>query len=127
MTKCLVSWSSGKHSAWMVHVVRQRADIQISALLTTINEAAPRVAMYAVRVELLQAQADALGLLLWTVPIPSPCRNEIYERVMTEGVRRAVAAGFTDIAFGDLFLPDIRRYREERLAGTGLTPLFPIG
>jgi diphthamide synthase (EF-2-diphthine--ammonia ligase) len=126
MTKCLVSWSSGKDSAWMVHVLRQRSDVQIGALLTTINEPAQRVAMHAVRVELVQAQADALGLPLWVVPIPSPCPNEIYERAMAQAVRRAVAEGFTQIAFGDLFLTDIRRYREERLAGTGLTPLFPL-
>lgn len=126
MTKCLVSWSSGKDSAWMVHVLRQRADIQIAAVLTTINEPAQRVAMHAVRVELLQAQADALGLPLWMLQIPSPCPNEVYERVMAEAVQRAVGEGFTHIAFGDLFLRDIRQYREERLAGTGLTPLFPL-
>jgi diphthamide synthase (EF-2-diphthine--ammonia ligase) len=126
MAKCLVSWSSGKDSAWMVHLLRQRGDVEIGALLTTINEPAQRVAMHAVRVELLQAQADALGLPLWMVPIPSPCPNEVYERAMGEAVARAVGEGFTHAAFGDLFLEDIRRYREERLAGTGLTPLFPL-
>jgi uncharacterized protein (TIGR00290 family) len=126
MTKCLISWSSGKDSAWMVHVLRQRGDIEIGALLTTINDPAQRVAMHAVRVELLQAQADALGLPLWMVPIPSPCPNEAYERAMSEAVSRAVAEGFTHVAFADLFLADIRRYREEKLAGTGLTPLFPL-
>ena len=126
MTKCLVSWSSGKDSAWMVHVLRQRGDVQLAGLLTTINEPAQRVAMHAVRVELLQAQADALGLPLWMLPIPSPCPNDVYERLMADAVRRAVAEGFTQIAFADLFLQDIRRYREERLAGTGLTPLFPL-
>jgi uncharacterized protein (TIGR00290 family) len=126
MTKCLVSWSSGKDSAWMVHVLRQRGDVQLAGLLTTINESAQRVAMHAVRVELLRAQAAALGLPLWMLPIPSPCPNEIYERVMADAVRRSVAEGFTQIAFADLFLQDIRKYREERLAGTGLTPLFPL-
>jgi uncharacterized protein (TIGR00290 family) len=126
MTKCIVSWSSGKDSAWMVHVLRQRSDVQIAGILTTINEPAQRVAMHAVRVELLQAQADALGLPLWMLPIPSPCPNEVYEQVMADAVRRAVAEGFTQMAFGDLFLQDIRRYREERLAGTGLTPLLPL-
>jgi uncharacterized protein (TIGR00290 family) len=121
-----VSWSSGKDSAWTVHVLRQRGDVEIAGLLTTINEAAQRVAMHAVRVDVLQAQADALGLPLWQIPIPSPCPNEVYERVMAAAVQRAVAEGFTQIAFGDLFLEDIRRYREERLAGTGLTPLFPL-
>jgi uncharacterized protein (TIGR00290 family) len=124
--KTLMSWSSGKDSAWAVHVLRQRGDVEIGGLLTTINESAQRVAMHAVRVDVLQAQADALGLPLWQIPIPSPCPNEVYERVMAAAVQRAVAEGFTQIAFGDLFLEDVRRYREERLAGTGLTPLFPL-
>ena len=124
--KTLVSWSSGKDSAWTVHVLRQRGDVEIAGLLTTINEAAQRVAMHAVRVDVLKAQADALGLPLWQIPIPSPCPNDVYERAMAAAVQRAVAEGFTQIAFGDLFLEDIRRYREERLAGTGLAPLFPL-
>ena len=123
--KILVSWSSGKDSAWMVHVLRQQA-LPIGGLLTTINEAAQRVAMHAVRVELLDAQAQALGLPLWKVPIPSPCSNEIYERQMSAAVARAAADGFTHVAFADLFLQDVRRYREDRLAGTGLMPLFPL-
>ena len=113
MPKCLVSWSSGKDSAWMIHVLRQQPDIELAGVLTTVNEKYQRVAMHAVRVELLQAQADALGLPLWKIPIPSPCPNEVGE-------------GFTHMAFGDLFLEDIRRYREEKLAGTGLTPIFPL-
>jgi uncharacterized protein (TIGR00290 family) len=124
--KTLVSWSSGKDSAWMVHVLRQRADVQLGALMTTINEPAQRVAMHAVRVDLLQAQAEALGLPLWMVPIPSPCSNEAYEEAMRAAVGRAVRDGFTHVAFADLFLQDIRRYREEKLAGSGLTPLFPL-
>jgi uncharacterized protein (TIGR00290 family) len=124
--KTLVSWSSGKDSAWMVHTLRQRGDVEIGALLTTINEAAQRVAMHAVRVDVVQAQAAALGLPLWLVPIPSPCPNEIYEAAMRRAVARAVGEGFTHAAFGDLFLEDIRKYREERLAGSGLTPLFPL-
>lgn len=124
--KTLVSWSSGKDSAWMLHALRARPDVEIGALLTTINADAQRVAMHAVRVGLVQAQAEALELPLWQVPIPSPCPNEVYERAMADAVRRAVAEGFTHVAFGDLFLEDIRRYREERLAGTGLTPLFPL-
>jgi uncharacterized protein (TIGR00290 family) len=126
MTKCLISWSSGKDSAWMVHVLRQQPDIELAGMLTTVNEVHQRVAMHAVRVELLQAQADALGLPLWQVPIPSPCPNEVYERAMAAAVQKAVGEGFTHVAFGDLFLEDIRRYREERLAGTGLTPIFPL-
>ena len=126
MTKCIVSWSSGKDSAWLVHVLRAQGDIELGALMTTINEPAQRVAMHAVRVELLEAQAAALGLPLWKIPIPFPCPNEAYECAMTGAVTRAVAEGFTHVAFGDLFLEDVRRYREERLAGTGLTPIFPL-
>jgi len=126
MKKVMVSWSSGKDSAWMVHVLRQGGDVQLAGLLTTINEEAHRVAMHAVRMDVLEAQAAALGLPLWPIPIPSPCPNEVYERAMAEAVARAVADGFTHVAFGDLFLEDVRRYREERLAGTGLEPLFPL-
>ena len=126
MMKCLVSWSSGKDSAWLVHVLRTRDSVEIGGLLTTVNEPAQRVAMHAVRVDLLSAQAEALGLPLWQIQIPSPCPNEIYEKAMAEAVERAVAEGFTHVAFGDLFLEDVRRYREERLSGTGLTPLFPL-
>src|SRR5262245_39838513 len=126
LKRVLASWSSGKDSAWMIHVLRQTPDIEIAALLTTVNEVHQRVAMHAVRVEVLEAQADALGLPLWQVPIPSPCPNEVYERAMAGAVARAVAEGFTHVSFGDLFLEDVRRYREEKLAGTGLTPLFPL-
>jgi uncharacterized protein (TIGR00290 family) len=124
--KTLVSWSSGKDSAWMVHVLRQRGDVEIGALLTTVNQTAQRVAMHAVRVELLQAQADSLGLPLVVVPIPSPCPNDVYERAMATAVANAVRNGFTHVAFADLFLEDIRRYREEKLVGSGLTPIFPL-
>lgn len=110
----------------MVHVLRARGDMPIGGLLTTINAPAQRVAMHAVRVELLETQAAALGLPLWKVPIPSPCSNEAYEAAMSAAVARAVAEGFTHVAFADLFLADIRKYREERLAGTGLTPIFPL-
>jgi diphthamide synthase (EF-2-diphthine--ammonia ligase) len=109
----------------MVHVLRQ-SGVELGGVLTTVNEVHQRVAMHAVRVELLQAQADALGLPLWQIPIPSPCPNEVYERAMAAAVERAVSEGFTHAAFGDLFLEDIRRYREERLAGSGLTPMFPL-
>jgi diphthamide synthase (EF-2-diphthine--ammonia ligase) len=109
----------------MVHVLRQ-SGIVPAGMLTTVNEVYQRVAMHAVRVELLQAQADALGLPLWQIPIPSPCPNDVYERAMAAAVERAVSEGFTQMAFGDLFLEDIRRYREERLAGTGLAPVFPL-
>jgi diphthamide synthase (EF-2-diphthine--ammonia ligase) len=110
----------------MVHTLRRRGDVEIGALLTTINESAQRVAMHAVRIDVVKAQAESLGAPLWLVPIPSPCPNDVYEKAMAAAVTQAVAAGFTHAAFGDLFLEDIRRYREERLAGTGLTPLFPL-
>ena len=126
MAKVIASWSSGKDSAWMIHVLRHTPGVEVAALLTTVNEVANRVAMHAVHVDVLQAQADALGLPLWQIPIPSPCPNDLYERAMAAAVARAVADGFTHVSFGDLFLEDIRRYREEKLAGTGLTPLFPL-
>ena len=124
--KILVSWSSGKDSAWMLHVIRAEGLGEPGALLTTINETANRVAMHAVRTEVLQAQADAAGLPLVTVPIPHPCSNEVYEARMAAAIAAAKAEGFTHVAFGDLFLEDIRRYREERMQGTGLTPIFPL-
>ncbi len=124
--KTLVSWSSGKDSAWMVHVLRNTPGIELGGLLTTVNADAQRVAMHAVRVDLLEAQAAALGLPLRQIPIPSPCPNEVYERAMAAAVRGALDEGFTHVAFGDLFLEDIRRYRETQLSGTGLTPLFPL-
>ena len=117
--KTLVSWSSGKDSAWMVHVLRGMPEIDLVGILTTINEAAGRVAMHAVREELLEAQAEALGLPLVKIFIPSPCPNDVYERAMAGAVARAVSDGVTHMAFGDLFLEDIRRYREERLAAQG--------
>ncbi|MGE3403513.1 MAG: ATP-binding protein [Vicinamibacterales bacterium] len=122
----LLSWSSGKDSAWALHVLNQTRPGQVGALLTTINEAVDRVAMHAVRREVLEAQAAALGLPLRTVMIPSPCPNEVYEERMAAACREAVGDGFTHVAFGDLFLEDVRRYREERLGGSGLEPLFPV-
>ena len=124
--KILLSWSSGKDSAWALHVLNQQHPGAVQALLTTLNEAVDRVAMHAVRREVLAAQARAAGLPLVIVPIPHPCPNEVYEARMGTAVREAVEAGFTHVAFGDLFLDDVRRYREDRLAGTGLAPLFPV-
>jgi diphthamide synthase (EF-2-diphthine--ammonia ligase) len=109
-----------------VHVLRQRGDVEIGGLLTTTNETAQRVAMHAVRIDVLQAQADALGLPLWQLPIPCPCPNDVYECAMAATVQRAVAEGFTHIAFGDLFLEDIRDYRIRQLSGTGIEPMFPL-
>jgi len=124
--KTLLSWSSGKDSAWSLHVLRTRQDAEVVGLLTTINEAYSRVAMHAVRVELLEAQAKAVGLPLWKIPIPSPCSNAEYEAAMLAAIQRAKAEGINTFAFGDLFLEEIRRYREECLSGTGISPLFPI-
>ena len=123
--KVLMSWSSGEDSAWALHVLR-REGYAVAGLLTSINEAAGRVSMHGVREEILRAQAEAAGLPVTTIPLPWPCSNDIYEARLRTAVDRAVLAGFTHVAFGDLFLEDVRRYREERLAGTGLTPLFPL-
>ena len=125
MKKILLAWSSGKDSAWTLHVLRSRG-VTVSALLTTVNEAAARVAMHGVRASLLEQQAEAIGLPVWQVPLPWPCSNEEYEARMADACGRAVAEGFDTIAFGDLFLPDIRAYRERQLAGSGLTPDFPL-
>lgn len=124
--RVLLSWSSGKDSAWALEVLRRAPGWDVGALLTTVNEAADRVAMHAVRVALLEAQAESTGLPLRIVRLPWPCSNDDYEQRMAAATRQAVADGFTHVAFGDLFLDDVRRYREERLHGTGLEPLFPL-
>jgi uncharacterized protein (TIGR00290 family) len=121
-----VSWSSGKDSAWALHVLRQDPSVEVVALVTTLNEQFDRVAMHAVRHQLLDLQAASVGLPLWTVPLPWPCSNEQYEARMTALCERAVGEAVQAIAFGDLFLADIRAYREKQLAGTGLQPLFPV-
>jgi len=126
MKKVLLSWSSGKDSAWTLHRLLQDHDVQVAGLLTTINETANRVAMHAVRRALLEAQAEALGLPLRVIPLPSPCANLDYERIMSQACRQAVAEGIVAIAFGDLYLTDVRKYREQQLRGTGLEPLFPL-
>jgi len=110
----------------MVHVLRSTPGVEVGGLLTSFNADADRVSMHAVRRALVEAQAAALGLPLAAVPLPYPCSNETYEARMREAVAAAVAAGFTHVAFGDLFLEDVRRYREERLAGSGLAPIFPL-
>jgi len=124
--KILISWSSGKDSAWCLHVLRRERIGEVAGLLTSMNETANRVSMHGVRDEILRAQADAAGLPLFTIPLPWPCTNEIYEARLREAVARAVGDGFTHVAFGDLFLEDVRKYREDRLAGSGLIPLFPL-
>jgi uncharacterized protein (TIGR00290 family) len=124
--RILLSWSSGKDSAWTLHVLRRDGLGEVGGLLTSLNETAGRVSMHGVREDILRAQADAAGLPLMTIPLPWPCSNEIYEARLRAAVDRAVAEGFTHVAFGDLFLEDVRKYREDRLAGTGLTPMFPL-
>jgi uncharacterized protein (TIGR00290 family) len=124
--KILVSWSTGKDSAWMLHAINQEHPGAAAGLLTTTNEAFDRVAMHAVRRELLEAQATAARLPLHVLPLPWPCSNEQYESIMKTAIEGFVADGFTHVAFGDLFLEDVRRYREEKLAGTGIAPVFPL-
>ncbi len=126
MTRVLLSWSSGKDSAWTLHVLRQQSDIEIIGLLTTLNSEFDRVAMHGTRRSILEAQAGVAELPLWMVPLPWPCSNEIYEQRMSEACNRALAERVDAIAFGDLFLQDIRAYREKQLAPTGLKPLFPL-
>lgn len=126
MQRALLSWSSGKDSAWALYVLRQRAEYEIVGLLTTFNDEADRVAMHAVRRSLVEEQAAAAELPLWSVPLPWPCSNQQYESLMAQACAKAVAEGVEAIAFGDLFLEDVRAYREKQLAGTGLTPVFPI-
>jgi uncharacterized protein (TIGR00290 family) len=124
--RTLVSWSSGKDSAWALHLLRQDRDIELAALLTTFNGAANRVAMHAVRRELVEAQAQRIGLPLWSIDLPWPCSNAEYENLMLGMCRRAVEDGITAVAFGDLFLQDIRDYRERQMDRTGLRLLFPV-
>ncbi|HXM61524.1 MAG TPA: hypothetical protein VN950_11780 [Terriglobales bacterium] len=124
--KVALSWSSGKDSAWALHRLRQHPEIQVTALITTFNSEADRVAMHAVRRALVEAQAERTGLPLWAVELPWPCSNLEYEDRMRAMCQRATAEGITAMAFGDLFLQDIRDYRVRQLQGTGLDPLFPV-
>lgn len=126
MRRVLLSWSSGKDSAWALHRLRQQPDIEVVGLFTTTNEAFERVAIHGVRNALLHAQAEAIGLPLHLIPLPWPCSNADYEARMGAFVTRCHAMGIDHFAFGDLFLADVRRYREEKLAGCGITPLFPL-
>ena len=126
MKKVLLSWSSGKDSAWALHLLRQQPDVTVAALLTAFNGAADRVAMHAVRRTLVETQAGRTGIALWDVDLPWPCSNVEYQERMRAVCQRAVSEGFTAIAFGDLFLEDIRDYRIRQLKGSGLDPLFPV-
>lgn len=124
--KTLLSWSSGKDSAWALHRLRQNPDIEVVGLFTTLNAAFDRVAMHGVRRSILEAQAAAAGLPLHVIDLPWPCPDDVYGARMRAFVADQVAQGVEAMAFGDLFLEDIRKYREANLAGTGIKPLFPV-
>jgi diphthamide synthase (EF-2-diphthine--ammonia ligase) len=124
--KALIAWSSGKDSAWALHEVRRSGDYDIVGGLTTVTDTFARVSMHGVREELLSAQLAVAGLKPIIVRIPYPCPNDVYEREMAAAMGDAKARGVTHIIFGDLFLSDVRAYRERQLAGTGITPVFPL-
>ena len=124
--KTWLSWSSGKDSAWALHVMRQSGEQEVAGLFTTVNVTFGRVAMHAVRVELLRQQAQAVGLPLYLIEIPYPCSDEQYAAAMADFVARARNDGVQCMAFGDLYLQDVRRYREERMQGTGIEAVFPL-
>lgn len=126
MRRVLLSWSSGKDAAWALYALRNRPDTEVVGLLTTFNEAANRVSMHAVRKELAEAQAAAANVPLWPVMLPWPCANEDYEQRMAEVIGRARDEGVTHVAFGDLYLEDVRDYRIRQMAGTGIEPIFPV-
>ncbi len=126
MRRVLLSWSSGKDSAWTLHRLREEPGIEVCGLLTTLNSEFDRVAMHGTRRSVLEAQAAAAELPLWIAPLPWPCPNEVYEQRMREACERAIAERIDAIAFGDLFLEEVRAYRERQLKGTGLEPLFPL-
>ncbi|MBV8897379.1 MAG: adenine nucleotide alpha hydrolase [Acidobacteriaceae bacterium] len=124
--RVVLSWSSGKDSAWALHLLRQMPEVELVSLITTFNQSADRVAMHAVRRSLVMAQAEQVGLPLWPVELPWPCSNQDYECLMRGVCEQAVSAGATHIAFGDLYLEDVRAYRLKQLQQTGLAPLFPL-
>ena len=126
MKRVLLSWSSGKDSAWTLHVLRHDPNIELVGLLTTLNTEFQRVAMHGTRRSVLEAQAAAAELPLWIIPLPWPCTNEIYEQRMADACSRAIDEHIDAIAFGDLFLPDVRAYREKQLKPTGLEPILPL-
>jgi uncharacterized protein (TIGR00290 family) len=124
--KALIAWSSGKDSAWALQEIRRAGDYDVVGALTTVTETFQRVSMHGVREDILRAQHEAIGLPSVIVPIPYPCPNEIYEARMASALAGAKQQGVTQVIFGDLFLADVRAYREQKLAGTGITPLFPL-
>ncbi len=124
--RALLAWSSGKDSAWTLHLLRHTPDVEVAGLFTTMAEGSGRVAVHGVRAQLLDAQAAAVGLTLYKLPIPRPCPNAVYEAVIAAFIAQMKGEGVTHVAFGDLFLEDIRRYRERQFAGTGVELLFPL-
>ncbi|MDP5291987.1 ATP-binding protein [Oceanimonas sp. CHS3-5] len=124
--KLLMSWSSGKDSAWALHRLMQNPEYEVVGLFTTVNEAFDRVAMHGVRATLLQQQAEALGLPLEIIALPWPCTNEDYQQRMSAFIARAKARGIDCFGFGDLLLEDVKHYRESQLEGTGIEAVFPI-
>jgi uncharacterized protein (TIGR00290 family) len=121
-----LSWSSGKDSAWALHLLRQDPRIELLGLFTVVNQKTSRVSMHATRLEMLQRQAEAVGLPVETIPLPDPCTNEQCDAIMRRFVTESAGKGIECMAFGDLFLEDIRKYRENQLRGTGMDPLFPL-
>jgi uncharacterized protein (TIGR00290 family) len=124
--RILLSWSSGKDSAWALHLLRQDGEIEVVGLLTTINTHFGRVAMHGTRYALLEAQANAARVPLWEIPLPWPCSNDAYEKAMSVACASALQQGISGVAFGDLFLEEVRHYRQDHLRGTGLEPMFPL-
>ena len=124
--RVMLSWSSGKDAAWTLHTLQHEPGIELVGLFCTVNKSFDRVAVHGVRIELLVLQAERVGLPLELIEIPYPCSNEIYEKAMSSFIEKAKTLDIDCFAFGDLFLDDIRNYREEQLTGTGITPIFPI-
>ena len=124
--RVLLSWSSGKDSAWTLHMLRKEPDVEVVGLLTTVNASHGRVAMHSTRLTIVEAQARSVGLPLHVIPLPWPCSNEVYEHEMRRAIDDGLKRGATHVAFGDLFLEDVRAYRIKQLEGSGLEPLFPI-
>ena len=126
MKRVLLSWSSGKDCAWALHILRQNKELEVVGLVTTLNAHFDRVAMHGTRRTVLERQAATVDLPLWTVLLPWPCSNAEYEQRMAALCERAVSEGITAMAFGDLFLADVRAYRENQLKSTGIEPIFPV-
>ncbi|UCD88082.1 MAG: hypothetical protein JSV01_10190, partial [Desulfobacterales bacterium] len=124
--RTIISWSSGKDSAWTLYLLKQEKDIDLVGLVTTVNQTYKRVTMHAVRLELLKKQAEAVGLPLDVLSIPHPCSNDQYQAVMQEYINRLETEHIDCMAFGDVYLQDIREYREKNLKRTSIKPLFPL-